>query len=233
MDFAQLAAAALIWFLLHAGVAGTRLRPWLVRRFGDKAYRTGFSLASLGSLWWLVQAYRAAPFVALAPTPGFLYWVPLVLVPPAFVLLAGAFTVPSPTAVGGERWLNQAEPARGMLRVTRHPFLWAVVLWSLAHLLVNLDVSSMLLFASLGLTALRGTFDIDHKRRRSNPTDYARFEAVTSNLPLGAVLRGRNRLSLREIWLPLLLGSALSLGTVALHARFFGASPLPPRHGSR
>jgi uncharacterized membrane protein len=231
VEFAHLAIAAVAWFLLHAAVAGSGLRSVLVRRFGDKAYRGGFSLVSLGSLWWLVSEYRGAPFRPLWSPPLPLYYLPLVVVPVAFVFLAGAFTVASPTAVGGEKHLAGVEPARGMLRVTRHPFLWSVVLWSTAHLAVNADAGSLLFFGSLGLTALRGAFDIDRKRRRTNPAEFARFEAKTSNLPFGAVFTGRNRLVLRELWLPLVLGLALTLVALALHPRVFGASAIPGVHG--
>jgi uncharacterized membrane protein len=231
VDFASLALAALAWFLLHAVVAGTGVRLLLVGRFGEKAYRSAFSLASIGGLWWLVQAYRQAPFVPLWLTPLPLRFVPALLVPPAFVLLVGAFTAPNPTSVGGERLLGKDEPARGLLRVTRHPFLWSVVLWAAAHLVVNADVGSLLFFGGLGLTALRGAFDIDGKRRRTSPEAFARFEARTSNVPFVALLQGRNRLVPRELWLPVVLGLALALASIALHPRVFGAEAVPALHG--
>lgn len=231
MEFAGLALAAVVWFLLHAAVAGSGLRQLLIERFGDKAYRGGFSLASFASLAWLIVEYRGAPFRVIWAPPVAFYFVPLTLVPIAFVFLVGAFTVPSPTSVGGEKHLAAVEPARGLLRVTRHPFLWSVVLWSLAHVLVNVDVGSLLLFGSLGVTALRGTFDIDGKRRRSNPAEFARFESATSNVPFAAVLAHRNQLVFRELWLPLLLGVALALAAIALHPHFFGASAVPVLHG--
>jgi uncharacterized membrane protein len=227
VQFAPLALAALAWFLLHAGVAGTGLRFALVQRFGEKAYRGGFSLASIVSLWWLVLEYRQAPFVLLWVTPAPVAYVPLVLVPLAFVFLVGAFTVPNPTSVGGEKVLARAEPARGLVRVTRHPFLWSVVLWAVAHLSVNADAGSQIFFASLGLTSLRGAFDIDRKRRRTNPEEFARFEAVTSNVPFVALAQGRSSLVLRELVVPLLGGLALAAGTIALHPRFFGTPALP------
>jgi uncharacterized membrane protein len=231
VEFARLAIAAVAWFLLHAAVAGSGLRSVLVGRFGDKAYRGGFSLASLASLWWLVSEYRGAPFHPLWLPPLPFYFVPLALVPLACVFLVGAFTVPSPTALGGEKHLADAEPARGLLRVTRHPFLWSVVFWAAAHLLVNVDAGSLLFFGSLGITALRGAFDIDRKRRRSNPTEFARFESLTSNVPFAALLTRRNRLVFREVWLPLVLGGALALAAVALHPHFFGAPVVPGFHG--
>ena len=235
MAFATLLGAGVAWFLLHAAVAGSPLRFWLLGRVGEKAYRGGFSLASVASLIWLIHEYGRAPYLPLWLTPHPLRLVPIALVPIAFVFLVGAFMVPSPTAVGGERVLakqaeKQSEP-RGLLRVTRHPFLWSVVIWSVAHLLANQDPGSLIFFGSLGGTALRGAFDIDRKRRRTNPEAFARFEALTSNVPFGAVLAGRNRVVLRELWLPLLLGLALALGTVALHSRVFGASAVPGLHG--
>ncbi len=227
VEFASLALAGCCWFLLHAAVAGSPLRGLAIARFGEKAYRGAFSLASLASLWWLIAEYGHARYVALWVTPAWLYWAPAALVPVALVFLAGAFTVPNPTAVGGEKLLAQAEPARGMLRITRHPFLWSAVLWSLGHVLVNADPASLIFFGSLGVTALRGTFDIDRKRRASSGADYARFEAVTSNVPFVALLSGRTRLVLRELLVPLALGLALTVGSVLLHPRFFGAPALP------
>ena len=61
VEFARLAIAALAWFLLHAAVAGSGLRVALVRRFGEKAYRGAFSLASVASLWWLVYENEYEP----------------------------------------------------------------------------------------------------------------------------------------------------------------------------
>lgn len=231
VEFARLLLAAVTWFLLHAAVAGSAVRERLVARFGPKRYRSGFSLASLCSLWWLVSEYRGAPFRPLWTTPSALGWVPLAVVPVAFVLLVGAFSTPNPTAVDGERHLRLGEPAHGVLAITRHPFLWGVVLWAGAHLLVNGDVGSQLFFGSVGLTALRGTADIDRKRLRGSPREYADFMGRTSNVPLAALLAGRARLAPRECWLPLVLGLALALGAAALHPHVLGTPAIPRFHG--
>jgi uncharacterized membrane protein len=231
LEFVPLLAAASVWFLLHAAIAGSPLRFWLIARFGEKIYRGAFSLASLASLLWLIHEYGRAPYRPLWLTPPALSFLPILVMPLAFVLLVGAFTVPSPTAVGGERVLAQGREPRGVLRITRHPFLWSVVVWSVAHLVANRDLGSLIFFSALGGTALRGTFDIDRKRRRTSSQEFARFEQLTSNVPFAALLAGRNRLVLRELWLPLLLGLALALGTVALHSRVFGASAVPALHG--
>jgi uncharacterized membrane protein len=231
VEFARLAAAALVWFLLHAAVAGSGARLWLVGRFGEKAFRSGFSLASVAALWWLVVEYRRAPFRLLWLVPDWLGYVPVLVMPLALILLVGAYTVPSPTLAGGEKALLEADAARGVLRITRHPFLWSVVLWASVHLLVNADVGSYLFFSSMGLTALVGSFDIDRKRRRTHAEAYARFEAVTSNVPLVALLTGRTRLSARELWWQVALGLLLTLGVIALHPRILGVPALPGADG--
>ena len=231
VEFGRLMASGVVWFLLHAGVAGSPLRFWLIERVGEKRYRGAYSVASVASLLWLIYEYRHAPYVPLWIAPRELGFVPLVIVPLALVLLVGAFLVPSPTAVGGEKFLEARKEPRGVMRITRHPFLWSTVVWAVAHLVANCDAGSLVFFSSIGLTSLRGTFDIDRKRRRTNAEGFAAFEAQTSNVPFAAVLAGRTRLVARELWLPLLLGLALALGSIVLHARLFGASAVPALNG--
>jgi uncharacterized membrane protein len=225
-DFSLLAAAAVLWFLIHRGIAGSRLRPKLVARIGEGGFRGLFAVLSLVSLSWLIYEYSRAPWEPLLPMPAAFYFVPLAVVPLAFVFFIGAFTVPNPTAVAGERALESAEAARGMLRVTRHPFLYAVMLWSAAHLLVSSNVAPLLFFGSFFLTAAVGTRDIDRKRARSEGQRWQRFARVTSNLPFAAIAAGRNRLVLGELVLPLAIGLTLAGLMLYLHSSWFGVSAL-------
>jgi uncharacterized membrane protein len=222
----RLAVAALLWFGIHRGIAGSALRSWLVARLGEKGFRASFSLLSIGALTFLIYAYRRAPCEPLWTTPRPLFWLPLLLVPVAFVLFAGAFTVPNPSAVGGEKALARDQPARGMLRITRHPFLWAIVLWSSSHLIVNGNVPALFLFGSLLLTAALGSGDIDRKRARSGGEQWQRFAAATSNVPFAAILSGRNRLALRELLLPIALGLIVAGVVLHFHSSWFGLSAL-------
>jgi len=192
---------------------------------GQRGFRAFFSLLSLGSLLFLIDTYRKAPFYPLWFSPHAIHWLPLVVMPFALVLLVGAFSVPNPTAVGAEKVLERTDAARGALRITRHPFLWATALWSGAHLLVTGHVAAILFFGSLLLTALRGTSSIDEKRRRTNKAEFARYLEITSNVPFAAIIQGKNRVVWSELWLPVLI--ALLLGAVLLrvHLRLFGFSP--------
>ncbi|HLV68319.1 MAG TPA: NnrU family protein [Polyangiaceae bacterium] len=223
----ELAIAAAAWFLLHAAIAGTGLRAVLAARTGERGFRALFALLSIASLVWLVRAYGAAPCAPLWTAPRALFYLPIAVVPLALVLLAGAFMTSNPGAVGAERALARADVARGVLRITRHPFLWAVALWATVHLAVTGTLAAVLFFGSLLLTALVGTRDIDRKRSRQHPEAWARYTAVTSNLPFAAVLSGRNRIVLRELLAPVLAGLALTVLVLLFHARLFRVAPLP------
>jgi uncharacterized membrane protein len=221
-----LGIAALTWFGMHPVIAGSPVRALLVRKLGERGYQGSFSLLSVASLSFLVHAYRKAPCDPLWITPGPLYFLPLVAVPVAFVLLVGAFTVPNPMAVAGEKALAGENPARGMQRITRHPFLWGVMLWSGSHLIVNGNVPALLLFGSLFLTAAIGTRDIDRKRWRSDPEGFRRYASLTSNLPFLAIASGRNRLVLRELVVPIVVGLILAGTVLHFHQSWFGLSAL-------
>ena len=112
-----------------------------------------------------------------------------------------------------------------MLRITRHPFLWSVILWSSAHLLVTGHVAAILFFGSLSVTALRGTESIDEKRRRTNKAEFARYAEVTSNVPFAAIISGRNRLAWSELWVPVVIAAMILAVILHLHQRAFGFSP--------
>jgi uncharacterized membrane protein len=222
----ELAIAASLWFLIHPAVAGSGLRAVLAARLGERGFQGFFAVLSLASLSWLCAVYSRAPCAPLWQTPAFAYWLPLAIVPWAFVLAAGAYTVPNPTSAGQEAALGRGEP-RGVLRITRHPFLIGVALWSVVHFAINGNVASAWFFGSFFLTATRGALDIDRKRAERDPEAFARYRAQTSIVPFAAILGGRNRLVLRELGLPLALGAVLTAIVVAFHQTWFHVSAIP------
>ncbi|HEY1533834.1 MAG TPA: NnrU family protein [Polyangiaceae bacterium] len=223
--FERLALASFMWFGIHAFVAGSELRWFVVQRLGQRFFAGIFSILSLASLWFLIASYRKASFYPLWFAPPPIHWLPLLVMPLALTLLVGAFSVPNPTAVGAEQVLQRTDAARGVLRITRHPFLWSVALWSGAHLLVTGHVAAILFFGSFLATALRGTSSIDGKRRRTNRAEFARYAEVTSNLPFAAIVAGRNRLAWGELWVPVVIAGLLLAVLIHLHQRLFGFSP--------
>jgi len=143
----------------------------------------------------MTYAYRHAPTVELWGVVLGFRPAAYVLVFIAFIFLVIGIMTPNPTRVGMESRAGEGkEAARGMVRITRHPFLWGVALWALVHLIINGDLASLVLFGSLLVLAVGGTLSIDAKRRRNFGEQWIKFAEVTSDIPFAAIAAGRNRL---------------------------------------
>ena len=196
----SLILAAVVWVLLHLGVSGTALRERMVAAIGAQPFRITFSLASVAVLYWLATSYGKAGAVGvLWASPHWLIAACVVLLLPALLLLVGSVTVPNPTLVGGERALAANDAARGILRVTRHPMLWAFALWAAANLLLFGTVAGVVFFGAFLVVAVAGMPSLDAKIRERNPPQWATFAQATSNFPFAAIAQGRNRLVFAEI----------------------------------
>ncbi|MFZ2030570.1 MAG: NnrU family protein [Vitreimonas sp.] len=226
------ALALTLFVLLHVGVSATGLRARIVARIGEGPYRGLFSVASLALLAWMVtgfRAMRADPFDPLNETlwwpPQGLHWPAIVFVGLGFLLGVAGLLSPGPTLAGFEsRALAQAEPARGALRITRNPFLWGVALWAAGHLLANGERWAVMLFGALGAMVLFGARSIDRKGAGRNPEAWAKFEAATSNIPFAAIVQGRNKLVLSELWWRLLVALLVFVIVALAHRTLFGAA---------
>jgi uncharacterized membrane protein len=221
----NLVIAAILWVGIHVGLAGTGLRGVAVRLLGPTAFMVVFSLLSLASIIWLVQAYGAAGTTPWWVAPNWLRWCLVALMLPAFILVVAAYTQPNPTAVGQKLPAN-GEP-RGIQRVTRHPMMSGVTLWSLIHIIGNGDSASTAFFGAFLLTAVLGMPSIDAKLAKRDPAGWRRLAERTSVLPFGAILAGRNHLALREIgWLAPVLGLLLWAAVLHFHQKLFGVAPV-------
>jgi len=211
--------------LLHIGVSATGLRTVLVNRIGEGLYRAAFSLASFGLLAAVIYGFtqmRADPFDQLNGLlwrqADWLRWPAIILSFIATLFVVAGVLTPGPTYAGFEaKSLAQAEPARGILRITRHPFLWGVAFWAAAHLLANGERFALMLFGALGFMAIYGARSIDRKGQARDPERWAAFAAVTSSVPFVAILQGRNRLALGEIGWRLAVGVVAFAVIVAVH----------------
>lgn len=220
-----LVLAAIFFVGIHFVISGSRLRDTLVAKLGEQRFRAGFSLLSIIGLIWLVSAYRGAPYVETWGQLGWFKPIALLLMLPAFLLATLGMTLANPTAMGGEALMNQS--ARGVLRITRHPFLWGVALWAATHLIANGDAAALVLFGSLLLLAVGGTYSIDDKRLRIYGEPWEKYLLETSSLPFLAILQKRNILALKEIgWRRPLLALAIYMAVLHFHKKLFGVSPL-------
>ena len=225
---ASLFAAALFFVGIHFAISGSALRGKIVTLIGEGPFRGLFSLLSLIGVVWLGRAYGKAEYVQLWAEPVVLRPVALVVMALAFFFVVLAFTSPNPTAVGGGALLTDKEPAKGIQRITRHPFLWGIALWSFTHLVLNGDLASVIFFGSFLILAIAGPFSIDRKKKKAFGDAWNRFAALTSNVPFMAIIQGRNSLKIREIgWWPPLLALILYGLFLHFHSTLFGVSPLP------
>jgi uncharacterized membrane protein len=227
----NLLAAAAFFVLLHLLVSGTRLRDALTGRIGQGPYMGLFSLASVAGLVWLGFAFsqgRQEPWnIAYWSLTPITRQVQFALQLVAMLLILPGLTTPNPTSVRQEGVLDRPDAVKGMLRITRHPFLWGVAIWALGHLLVNGDRASIVLFGAMFVLALFGTASIDAKRRRALGPTWDAFAAQTSNVPFGAILGGRQKLSLSEIgWWRIALAVAVWAVLAWAHPFLFGVAAL-------
>jgi uncharacterized membrane protein len=229
----MLETAAAVFVGIHLLIAGTRARDAITRAVGEQAYLVAFSLASIGAIIWLATSYNAVqPPGAGNPvlyTPGRgVHDMGIVVILIAFWLGVQGLFSSNPTSVRQEASAAKDATVHGVLRITRHPFLWGVILWSAFHIAANGDLASVILFGAFLLLALFGTFSIDAKRKRMMGAEWAAFAGKTSNVPFAAVLGGRTKLNLGEsfgwrFWVALILFVAILFA----HARIFGVSPFP------
>jgi uncharacterized membrane protein len=227
----MLILAAGAWLFLHFGISGSRLRDVLTSRLGEGAYLGLYSLASAAGIAWLAIAYNGAsaegPELLWDLGPGVQH-LGLIVVAFAFVIGLPGVMMPSPTGVGQGAVAGDPSSARGVLRITRHPFLWSVALWAAFHLAANGDAASAVFFGTWLILAVGGTFSIDAKRARALGSAWDGFSRVTSNIPFAAILSGRQRLVVSEL-LTWRQGVALGLfaGAALVHHWLFGVSPFP------
>ena len=227
----MLIAAAAVFLAIHLIVSGTRLRDAITGAMGEGPYLGLFSLASIGIIVWLAIAYGSARDSGddrlLYDLGRGVHDLGIPVVALAFLLGVQGLLTRNPTSVRQEDAAKE-ETIKGVLRITRHPFLWGVVLWSGFHLAANGDLASVIFFGTFFVLALFGTFSIDAKRRRKMGAAWIAFAAKTSNLPFAAAIQGRNRLKLAEsfgwrFWVALILFVIVLFG----HVHIFGVSPFP------
>ena len=224
-------AAAAVFLGIHVLISGTRVRDTITGVIGEGAYTGLFSLASLAAIVWLVIAFNHAnggvddkQLYSLGIGVKHLA-IPVVAL--AFFLGVQGLLAPNPTSVGQQGAVAKESTIHGVVRITRHPFLWGVALWAAFHVVANGNLASVIFFGTFLALSIVGTFSIDAKRKRKLGEAWKEFASKTSNVPFGAVLRGN----------PLRLGESFGwrfgvamlvfLALLFSHAHLFHVSPFP------
>lgn len=178
--------AACVFFVgTHFLMSHPARRP-LIARLGEKGFLGLYSLVSFAGLGWMMWEFSQAP-------AGELYWAPTnaiwiaasLLTLLAAVLFAGSFqgnpALPDPE--GDVIRTLAAKVPTGVFRVTRHPMMWGIGLWALAHILVLPAMDSILFNGSILFLALAGSYGQDRKKEAALGGAWSKWERQTSFLP--------------------------------------------------
>jgi uncharacterized membrane protein len=219
-----LAGAAFL--LTHLGLSSFPVRGSIVSRIGEKAFQGLYSVVALMTLGAMIAAYATASHHSYLwpPGPGVRH-LPLLIMPFSLILIVGGITAPNPSALGMESTLDQPDPVQGVLRITRHPVMWGIGLWSASHMIANGDLASLFFFGGFLLTAVLGSLHLDRRMAAIQGERWRRFAEHTSYLPFAAMLSGRQRLVLAELRRPALIGLGVFVLLLFLHPYLFGVRP--------
>ncbi|MBI3703308.1 MAG: NnrU family protein [Rhizobiales bacterium] len=131
MGFSVLILGLLVFLVTHLFVTMREKRAAAIERLGLNTYRAMFTIVSLAGLALIVWGYadsQAHQWIQVWSPPAFMRHITVGLMLPATIVLV-AYFLPSHV----KAW-------------TKHPLLLAVKTWAFAHLLVNGDLASILMF---------------------------------------------------------------------------------------
>lgn len=163
----------ILWWLSHlVKIMAPKRRAAAVARMGEGPWKGLISLVTLLAIALMVVGYRNAAPVDLWYPPLWLWHLNnLLMIVAVVIFIAGSFGSPV------RRWI-------------RNPHLVGVKLWAVAHLLVNGDVASLVLFGGLLVWAVLATIGT---KRRDGPRGHvpdSTAGGLAAHLAVSAVLVG-------------------------------------------
>lgn len=222
-DWLEFIAVMTAFLLSHALPTRPKMRAALARHLGPRGFQLSYSLLSLTLLYGLIVAAWRAPFVVLWDFVPWQTLVPNILMPFAVLLACCAIGAPNPLSFGGAHEEKFDPDHPGIAGIVRHPILWALLLWSGAHLVPNGDLAHVLLFGIFAVFSFTGMVLIDRRcQQKLGMTQWKSLARNTAFWPFGngwripAVPYGRLLLAL------ILYGTLL-----VLHPLIIGVSALP------
>ena len=152
MGLAIMILGLAVFIAPHVFVTRREARAAAVARLGEGPYKGLFALVSIVGvvlIGWGFGHYRATGWIDVWYPPAWTRHVTVALMWPAIVLLVAAY-IPG-----------------NIKRRLKHPFLVAVKLWALAHLIANGDLGSIILFGAILAWAVYDRISL--KRRTDAP----------------------------------------------------------------
>jgi uncharacterized membrane protein len=222
----QLILATVAFVGAHIVLSSKLIRDPLAKRIGERPFIAVYSVLVALPFAWMIAAYIAAPYLELWSAPTSIKHITLSVMILASILAVASIS-PNNPAVAGAPVPKLEDGPKGIFRITRHPFTWAVALWAITHLMANGDAAAVILFGGLAVLAIGGTLHIDSRKRRQLGPAWDSYARQSSHLPFLAILQGRTRLMWSEIgWRPIILGFGLYLALLVLHEPVIGTAPV-------
>lgn len=165
MALAQLGIAATSFAATHF-VLSHPLRRKLVRSLGNEVFLLVYSLIALATFGWMVVSFDRTPageplWNGHAPLP---WAVASVLTVIATALFLASF-YRNPALAGAKLAGLSTVIPKGVFLITRHPMMFGIGIWALAHIIVAPTLRSLILMGTTLLVAIGGAHLQDRKKQ--------------------------------------------------------------------
>ncbi len=193
IGFLLIAVGVLFWVGFHLIPMKPRWASYVQSVLGEDSHKKR-GIVALGvaiGLGFIITGSQFSPYVEVWTPPFWLGHWALILVPISIILMVASY-------------LKSV-----LRRKIRHPQLLAIKLWTLAHLLANGDLASIILFGGLFMWAILSIVLINKRDGAWSPPE---------------------NLSWKNDILSIVIGLAVSAGIIALHPWLFGVPVFIPAH---
>lgn len=202
-----------VFVLSHIVIARTSLKAALIERLGERTYLAVYSALSLALLGWVISSVLAADRILLWSASAWSFGFAAVTSLLGFILIGIGTLSPNPFSVTLRK--TGFDPERpGVVGWVRHPIIWGLTLWGLAHIPANGEWPSLVLFAGSAVFGTVGVFAIERRlKRRSEPNNWQQIATGPGHIDRSSLLGA-------------IIGLALWIAFLTLHPALFGADPL-------
>lgn len=165
-------------------VLSNPVRAPLVKAMGERGFQGAYSLLAIVLLVLVLVAYREAPRMpvtwdAMLPVSMVIASV-LTYVATALFM---ASLVRNPGLLGANVNGLSAVTPKGVFQITRHPMMFAIALWSLAHVLVAPSPRNFVLFGGMIFLAIYGAHLQDVKKNALHGREWKTWSTRTPFWP--------------------------------------------------
>lgn len=219
MGWLEFSVAMIVFLASHRIPMMFGIKPRIIHLFGQRGYTILFSLFSTAVLLWVIWAAGRAPWVPLWDQTQASRWAVNIIMPLVIILASFGIAAPNPFAFEGRKvGFDPDHP--GIVGVTRQPLLWALLLWSGAHLWANGDLAHVILF---GIFAVFSAMGMVIAERRADRTLASR----TALVPFWALISGKWRPIKGPVLSRLAIAGIVWAGLYLSHSTVIGVLPTP------